>query len=87
LSINELEANEIELQKATIELQQHLAELQEYNIYHDDLNPEVKQEDIISTNNELISLNCNKNKNEILHCSPQVESSSRTLIFDTKDLL
>ena len=51
LSINELEAKEIELQKATIELQQHLAELQEYNIYHDDLNPEVKQEDIISTNN------------------------------------
>ena len=38
-------------------------------------------------NDELIpSLICHKNENEILHYSPLVEPSSRTLIFDTKDL-
>jgi uncharacterized protein YerC len=87
LNVDKLEAKEIELQKTTIELQQHLAELQENNTYHDDLNPEVKQEDIISTNDELIpSLNYHKNENETLLYPNQVEPSSRALIFDTKDL-
>ena len=63
LNINELEAKEIELQKATIDLQQHLAEFNEYN-GNKDVNLKVQQEDVTS----------------------QVESSSRTIIFDTKDL-
>ena len=57
------------------------------NVNITNLNPEIKQQDIISTNDELIpSLNCHKNENEILHYSSLVEPSSRTLIFDTKDL-
>src|ERR671919_2712931 len=48
-SVNDLEIKEAELQKTTTELQQHLAELQENNTYRDNLNPEVKQQNIIST--------------------------------------
>jgi hypothetical protein len=77
-----LEAKEIELQKTTTELhQQHLAKLQENNTYRDNLNLEVKQEEVILTNDVFIP-----NENETLHYPPQVESSSRTIIFDTKDL-
>jgi hypothetical protein len=55
------------------------------------MSPEVKQEDIISTNDVLIpppnmAINYHQNQNEMLHYHPQVEPSSRTLIFDTKDL-
>jgi hypothetical protein len=90
LNVNELEAKKTELQKTTIELQQHLAELQENNTYHDDLNPEVKQEDIISTNDVFIPspnrvFNYHRSENEAFHYPPQV-SSTRAIIFDTKDL-
>jgi hypothetical protein len=85
-SVNKLEARESELQKTISRLEQHLSVL-ESNVNATNLNPEFNQEDIISTNDELIpSLNCHKNENETLHYSPQVEPSSRTLIFDTKDL-
>ena len=48
--------------------------------------PEVKQEDIISMNDELIPpLNCHKNENEMPDYHFQSESSYRKLIFDTKD--
>jgi hypothetical protein len=67
-NIDEMENKKAELQKTTTELQQHLAELQESNIYHDNLNPEVKQE-TISTNDVFIStpnmvIDCHLNENE-----------------------
>ena len=79
------------MQKTTIELQQHLAELQENNTYHDNLNPEVKQENIILTNDIFIPpsnmvIDYHPNENETLLYPTQVEPSSRKLIFDTKDL-
>jgi ribosomal protein S4 len=82
LNVNELEAKKTELQKTTAELQQHLAELQEIPI---------KQEDIISTNDVFIPspnrvFNYYRSENKTLHYPPQVESSSRAIIFDTKDL-
>ena len=84
LYINRLESKENELQKTISRLEQHLSVL-EINVDTTNLSPEVMQEDIISTNDELIP-SLNHNPNEILHYSPQVEPSSRTLIFDTKDL-
>ena len=91
LNVNKLEAKKTELQKTTTELQQHFAELQENNTYRDNLNPEVKQE-IISTNDVFIPspnmvIDYQQNENETLHNPSQVELSSRTLIFDTKNLL
>src|SRR5918996_4622437 len=53
-SVTDLEIKETELQKTTTELQQHLAELQENNAYNDNLNPEVKQQNIISMDDILI---------------------------------
>jgi hypothetical protein len=78
------------LQNTTIELQQHLAKLQINNVYNDNQNSEVKQEDIISTNDVFIPspnmiIDYHPNENEALHYPPQV-SSSRAIIFDTKDL-
>ena len=65
LSINGLEAKESVLQKTISRLEQHLSVL-ENNVNTTNLNPEVNQEDIISTNDELIpSLNCHKNENEM----------------------
>ena len=59
-----------------------------------DFNLEVQQEnDDISTNDVLIpqpnmsvNYNQNQNENETCHYPSQVEPSSRTVIFDTKDL-
>ena len=91
LNVNKLEAKEIELQKTTIELQQHLADLQENNAYNDNLNPEVKQHHIISTDDILMPQPENamnhSNENGIFPRPSRVEpSSSRTVIFDTKNL-
>jgi predicted transcriptional regulator len=84
--INKLEAKESELQKTISRLEQHISVL-ENNVNTTNLNPEVNQGDVIPMNDELIpSLICHKNENEIPYYSPQVEPSSRTLIFDTKDL-
>ena len=66
-SVNELEAKESELQKIISRLEQHLSVLKS-NVNTTNLNPEVKQADIISMNDELISsLNYHPNENEILH--------------------
>ncbi len=82
-SISELENKKSELQKTTNELQQHLT-------YRDNLNPEVKQE-IISMNDVFIPspnmvINYQQYENETCHYPSQVEPSSGTEIFDTKDL-
>ena len=88
-NIDEMENKKSELQKITAELQQHL-ELHENNIYRDNLNPEVKQGNIISTKGVFIPpsmvIDYHLNENETPYYPPQVEPSSRTLIFDTKDL-
>ncbi|HYZ58757.1 MAG TPA: hypothetical protein VE544_03790, partial [Nitrososphaeraceae archaeon] len=89
--IDAMENKRTELQKTTTELQQHLAELQENNTYHDNLNTEVKQENFISMNDTFIPppnmvIDYRQNENETLYYPSQVEPSSRTLVFDTKDL-
>ena len=72
-------------------LNEPLLEFHEYN-GNKDANLEVQQEDhVISIDDVLIpqpnmSVNYNQNENETSHYPSQVESSSRTLIFDTKDL-
>lgn len=87
LSISELEAKKAELQKTTDELQ-HSAEVHENSLYNDNL--EIKHEQVIFTNdifippsNMAINYHQNEDENEM---HTQVKPSSRTLIFDTKDL-
>lgn len=85
MNVDKLEAKESELQK-TIS-RQHLSEL-ETNVNATNLTPEVKQEDNISINDELIPLlDCHKNKNEMSDYNFQSDPPNRKLIFDTKDLL
>src|SRR5918996_1451669 len=72
LSISEKEYKEEELQKTITELERHIGELQENNTYRDNLNSEDDDH--------------HQNENETLHYPSQVELSSRTIIFDTKDL-
>jgi hypothetical protein len=86
-SVNDLEIKEAELKKTTTELQQHLADLRD----NTDLNPEVNQEVVISTDDILMPQPENaiyhSNENGIFPHPSRVESSpSRTVIFDTKDL-
>jgi hypothetical protein len=85
-----LEAREAELQKTTTGPKQYVSELQEYNTYRDYLNPEVKQQNIISTDDISMPQPENtiyhSNENGIFPHHSRVESSSRTLVFDTKDL-
>jgi hypothetical protein len=86
-TISELQAKEAELQ-----MTRHSESLSESQDNRADLNPEVQLEDIISTNNVLLShpnitTNNHQNENnETPHSPPKVEPSSRTLIFDAKDL-
>jgi hypothetical protein len=87
-TIDELETQKAELQKP--KLNEPLPECHENN-GNKDVNLEVQQEDVISINDVLIpqpnvSTNYNQNENETCHYPSQVEPSSRTLIFDTKDL-
>jgi predicted transcriptional regulator len=91
-SINDLEIKETELQKTTTELQLHLAKLQENDAYNDNLNLEIKQEEVIFSNdvfirpsNMVIDYN-HPNEEGTLHHPSKVGPSSGTLIFDTKDL-
>src|SRR5919106_490436 len=90
LSISELEIKETELQKTITGLEQRISQLQENNAYHDNLNPEVKQQNIISTEDILMPQPENainhSNENGIFPRPSRVELSSKTLIFDTKDL-
>ena len=53
-TINELEEDRAELQKTTTEPKRYVSELQENNAYNDNLNPEIKQEEIIFTNDKSI---------------------------------
>jgi hypothetical protein len=53
LNVDKLEAKEIELQKTICRLEEHISML-ENNVNTTNLNPEVKQADFISTNDELI---------------------------------
>ncbi|MFZ0553870.1 MAG: hypothetical protein WBL68_01535 [Nitrososphaeraceae archaeon] len=69
------------MQKTTTELRQHLAALQKNNTYRDILNPEIKQESIVSTNDIFMPqpnmvIGYHQNKNETLHYCSQVEPSS-----------
>jgi hypothetical protein len=88
-TIDELEAKKAELQKP--KLNEPLPEFHENN-GNKDVNFEVQQqEDVISINDVLIpqpnmSINYNQNENETCHYPFKVEPSSRTVIFDTKDL-
>ena len=87
LSINELEAKKTELQETTAYSNQHVTEFQETNA---DL--EMEQE-IVMLMNDLstpppnIAISYHQNEDEMPHYPSQVESTSRTLICDTKDLL
>ena len=89
-TINELEAIKSELQMP--ELNEPLSEFHE-NSDNKDVSLEVQQEDVISSDDVLIPqsnvsiyYNQNQKENETSHPS-QVEPPSRTLIFDTKDLI
>jgi len=88
--INELEAKKAELEKNTTELQQHSAEIQENNLYNDNFNLEIEQQDVIFTNDVFIPMpnmpadyypNEDENK---LHTP--AEPLSRPLIFDSRDI-
>ena len=86
LILDELEAKKTELQKTIRKLEQHSSVL-ENNVNTTHLNPEVKQEDIIPANDELISSqNCYKNENEMPNYHFQSESSYRKVILDTRNL-
>src|SRR5919106_5750901 len=76
LSISEKEYKEEELQKTITELERHIGELQENNTYRDNLNSEVKQENIIPTSDVSMPnmvIDHHQNENETLHYPSQVE--------------
>ena len=81
---DELQLSISELERKETRLNESLSEFQE----NDDIDLEVKEEEVTSMIDELtqqpnMAINYHQNKNEI---NALVESSSRTLIFDTKDL-
>jgi predicted transcriptional regulator len=87
LSINGLETKETELQETITGLEQRISQLRG----NTDLSPEVRQQNIISMDDILMSQPENEinhpNENGIFPRPSRVEpSSSRTVIFDTKDL-
>jgi hypothetical protein len=92
LSISEREYKEAELQQKIINgSNRRLAEIQGNNAYNDNLNLEIKHGEVIFTNDIFIPpsnmvIDYPPNENETLYYPSQAEPSSRTLIFDTKDL-
>jgi predicted transcriptional regulator len=91
LSINGLEVKEDELQKTISELKQQLSELRESTVDNNNLDLEIKQEEVIFTNDVFIpptnmAVGYHQDENETPHYCPKAEPLSRTLIFDTKDL-
>jgi hypothetical protein len=88
--INELETKQTELQKTLDGLKQQVSEFQNINADNTGLNSEVKLNGI-STNNSIVqpppntTTDYHQIEQEIHHFHPKVESSSRKLIFDTKD--
>ena len=88
LSISELEAKKAELQNTI--LTESISEFQG-KAYNTNVNLEVEQKEVIPINDVFTSssnriIGSHPNENKILHYPFQVEPSSRTLIFDTKDL-
>ncbi|MGH9982602.1 MAG: hypothetical protein ACRD8W_01440 [Nitrososphaeraceae archaeon] len=85
---DELQLSISELERKETRLNESLSEFQE----NDDFNLEVKEEEVISmltvlTQQPNMAIDHPPTENNTLHYPPQVEpSSSRTLIFDTKDL-
>jgi hypothetical protein len=80
LSISELECKETRLNESLSEFQENY-----------DFNLEVKEEEVISMLNVLtqqpnMATDYHPTENNTFRYPPQGESSSRTLIFDTKDL-
>src|ERR687892_2208467 len=80
LSISELERKETRLNESISEFQEN-----------DDIDLEVKEEEVISMLNVLtqqpnMAIDYRPNENETLYYPSKVEPSSRTLVFDTKDL-
>jgi hypothetical protein len=70
--------------------------LSEFHDYNDNkgVGLEVQQGDVVSMKEVLIpqpnmsiNYNQNENENETCHYASQVEPSSRTVIFDTKDFI
>ncbi|MGH9979069.1 MAG: hypothetical protein ACRD8Z_25040, partial [Nitrososphaeraceae archaeon] len=85
---DELQLSISELERKETRLNESLSEFQE----NDDFNLEVKEEEVISmltvlTQQPNMAIDHPPTENNTLHYPPQVEpSSSRTLIFNTKDL-
>jgi len=84
---DELQLSISELERKETRLNESLSEFQE----NDDFNLEVKEEEVISMINVLtqqpnMTIDYHPTENNTLHYPPQVEPSSRTLVFDTKDL-
>ena len=81
-----MEDKKAELQRVTTEHQLHLAKLREKNTYSTNLNLEIKQENIISSNDLFIQppnmvINYHQNENEMHNPTKAEPSSSRTVIF------
>jgi hypothetical protein len=84
-----LEAKKAKLQAPR--LNESLSEFQDNNADNNCLAPKVKREEVNFMNDVFIPpsnmvIDYHSNENEILHYPSQTEPSSRTLIFDTKDL-
>ena len=84
---DELQLSISELERKETRLNESLSEFQE----NDDIDLEVKEEEVISMLNVLtqqpnMAIDYRPNENETLYYPSQVEPSSRTLVFDTKDL-
>ena len=89
--IDAMENKKTELQKTTGELQQQLSVLQEFNVGDNTLDLEIRQGEFVSMNDVFIPppnmvIDYQTSENEILHYPFQVEPSSRTLNFDTREL-
>ena len=85
LSITELEAKEAELQKTRFN--ESASEFQDNEADNTSLNLDPEQEDIFLMNDRLPpAISYHQNEDETPHYPSQIESTSRTLICDTKDL-
>jgi transposase-like protein/uncharacterized protein YbcV (DUF1398 family) len=90
-NIDEMENKKAELQKTITGLKQQLSELKENNAYNNNLNLQIKQEEVIFTDDaSVLSSNTitdyHSKEDKVLDYSSQIESSPRKVIFDTKDL-
>jgi len=92
LSISELEVKKIELQKIITGLQDHASIPRESNEDSNILDPEFKLMEEVNTMNDILISSTDKaidyqpSINEITRYPPQVDTSSRAIIVDTKDL-